>query len=309
MGVVALRGTEKTSLTNWIQNFDFELVDCNDAFPNWEAPIGADAFEKPVEEVVWDIMYERPVELRPDIIKEGCKVTRGFALNYMSLFAADAGAGMFAEIIDTLKSRRDAAALYTTGHSLGGALVSMFLLHLLGCKTPDCSEALAKISEIHAYTYGQPRVGNDNFALTLEYALRKANADTAGAALYRITQWRDPVQYGPPRFKGFAHAGYEVYYTLHGGDAKAKYYAQNPWGIGYPPNTTEHRDDFKHPCNEDNKCPASCLLPGNFGMSEGRACGSAATDSFGGGRTYGPTLLNAISDHMEYMCNEKCRDE
>jgi hypothetical protein len=87
--------------------------------------------------------------------------------------------------------------LYVTGHSLGGALANIFLARALD-RRPDLRYAL--------YTFGSPRVGNQDFAALLE-----SKAADAKTPLLRFHNGADPVATKPPAFFGWEHAGTPIH--------------------------------------------------------------------------------------------------
>jgi triacylglycerol lipase len=76
---------------------------------------------------------------------------------------------------------RVAAPVFFTGHSLGAALATL---------------AAARRRPKALYTFGSPRVGNEDFVATL-----------AGVAIYRVVDDADAVATLPPEWLGFRHAG------------------------------------------------------------------------------------------------------
>merc|ERR1719198_166260 len=116
-----------------------------------------------------------------------CSVHAGFLAEYESLSGCimaalpQAGCGKGSEI-------------RATGHSLGGALVALALLHLKanGWTT------------IEAYTFGMPRTGDALFAT----AFRKHFQHVT----YRVTHHMDPVVHLPPTSIYYEHVEPEVFY-------------------------------------------------------------------------------------------------
>lgn len=111
----------------------------------------------------------------------GCKVHAGFY-------------DRFKEIVDhtTYAVRRayleEKRPIYVTGHSSGGAIATLFAMHLRGLDIP-----LAGV-----YTFGSPRVGNDAFVTAVEQSI---------SVFYRIVNQYDVVQIVPPLSFGFHHVG------------------------------------------------------------------------------------------------------
>ncbi|MDB6112030.1 MAG: lipase class 3 [Pedosphaera sp.] len=89
--------------------------------------------------------------------------------------------------------------LFITGHSLGGALAILFAFRLVLPPFP-----------IHGvYTFGQPRVGNRNFA---ELYDRFQPANT-----FRFVNEQDIVPRVPGALSGYQHAGQEIFLPAVGG--------------------------------------------------------------------------------------------
>lgn len=104
-----------------------------------------------------------------------------------------------------------AGSLYLTGHSLGGALATLYLAESQAATCGDDSMCLdAPPLDIAAvYTFGQPKVGNEEFA--------HAVADRAAGRTpyFRFVHGDDPVTAIPRDVDGedddgeYAHVGYE----------------------------------------------------------------------------------------------------
>ncbi|MCA9175395.1 MAG: lipase family protein [Planctomycetales bacterium] len=88
--------------------------------------------------------------------------------------------------------------LWLTGHSLGGALAM-----LAAAKWTD--EGMP-VTGIH--TFGQPRVGDNEFARNYDFKLRQRS--------FRHVNHLDIVTRTPPRAMGYSHAGTLVYFTENG---------------------------------------------------------------------------------------------
>jgi hypothetical protein len=86
--------------------------------------------------------------------------------------------------------------IYITGHSLGAGVATVFAARLLASRTPY---------KLALYTFGSPRVGNDEFA-------RALNQQFAGASspIVRYHHDGDPVPTLPPAIFGFTHVGVPV---------------------------------------------------------------------------------------------------
>merc|ERR1712146_444070 len=96
-----------------------------------------------------------------------------------------------------LRTQYPSATLFVTGHSLGAAvaLIAAYSLHFdLGFEVGG------------AYTYGSPRVGNQQLTSFIG-----GKSAPAGFPTWRITHGRDPVPHLPPRWVGFEHVSTEVF--------------------------------------------------------------------------------------------------
>lgn len=86
------------------------------------------------------------------------------------------------------------AKIYVTGFSLGGALATIAAL--------DLKEANSKIDQF--YTFGQPRVGNEAFAIFFYESIQEH---------YRVVHYADIAVHVPPQVPvPYAHFAYEVWY-------------------------------------------------------------------------------------------------
>ncbi|KAI8870804.1 alpha/beta-hydrolase [Ramicandelaber brevisporus] len=94
-----------------------------------------------------------------------------------------------------------------TGHSLGGALATLMALQL----TRQLSTIVSDRVRLTLSTFGQPRIGNDAFALLVHRRL--CNTKSGGHRCYRVTANRDIVTQLPPMMFDFKHHPHEVYLT------------------------------------------------------------------------------------------------
>ncbi|KAH8689923.1 feruloyl esterase A precursor [Talaromyces proteolyticus] len=118
----------------------------------------------------------------------GCQVHSGFVGAWNSLAP---------ELMPALESALEANPDYRTvitGHSLGGALAQLAFASLSN----------AKYKVVGAYTYGQPRVGNQAFADYID-SLAGASYNKTGI-FYRVTHFNDGVPLLPPQILGFTHS-------------------------------------------------------------------------------------------------------
>lgn len=111
----------------------------------------------------------------------GCKVHNGFLTGYNLV------KNTVISQLQALHSLYRNAKIYATGHSLGGAFAVL--------ATPDIKEAFGSITGL--YTFGQPRVGNAQFAAWFPSV----------TATIRVVHYADIVPHIPPAANGFAHEG------------------------------------------------------------------------------------------------------
>jgi hypothetical protein len=106
-------------------------------------------------------------------------------------------------------------AFYLAGHSLGGALAALAGAHIYA----DSTYAKVKDHLLGIYTFGQPRIGDRDFARILD--------NTLGQNLFRHVYRRDIVPRLPPRTMGnFEHVG-QLYVSTERGWGR-KMDSQNP---------------------------------------------------------------------------------
>ncbi|KAL4510135.1 hypothetical protein ABPG72_010328 [Tetrahymena utriculariae] len=118
----------------------------------------------------------------------GCEVHRGFLIAWRDLQNS-----VLKSTIDLVQKYPN-ATLSVIGHSLGGALAILGAIDIhLSVKAVD-----------FVYTFGQPRVGNKEFAAFFD--LNIANS-------YRLIHDRDLVPHLPLQSQGFYHQGTEVWYN------------------------------------------------------------------------------------------------
>lgn len=86
-----------------------------------------------------------------------------------------------------------AAKIYVTGHSLGGALAILCALEFSRQGLPIAA----------VFTFGQPRVGNKNFAVLYDDGLRDIT--------FRIVNQNDIVPRTPGWLLGYRHCGQEIF--------------------------------------------------------------------------------------------------
>ena len=123
----------------------------------------------------------------------GCTVHQGFYNTYLEI------KDIIISSAKSLYAKHSNARKIVTGHSLGGALA----VHA----SIDIVNAFGPIDEF--YTYGQPRVGNEQFA-------QYVNVMVPGDFNSRVTHNRDPVPHLPLINMGFFHIDTEVFYNVDG---------------------------------------------------------------------------------------------
>ncbi|KAG5495988.1 hypothetical protein JIQ42_02872 [Leishmania sp. Namibia] len=179
--VVVFRGT--SNAVNWLYNLDF-----------------------------WLTQYPNP-RCQPN-----CKVHRGFYNAFNSLRL---------KLIQDLVAMHKLNPSYTffiTGHSLGGAMALLAALELAAGNSWDQAVAdsdaqphgavprLSRQLPVELYTFGEPRVGNQDFSKWTASVFAKHQR-------FRITHARDPVPRLPPRMFSYLHVPQEVWYPGSDGDA------------------------------------------------------------------------------------------
>ena len=121
----------------------------------------------------------------------GCKVHSGF----YNCWKALKDHGIVVEL-RRLIATYPSAKVYMTGHSLGAAIAMLAAYEL---------QYEFKIPVDGAWTFGQPRVGNQAF--------HDFYNDNSPRVTWRLTHWRDPVPHVPLKSMGFSHIGNEVWYN------------------------------------------------------------------------------------------------
>lgn len=91
-------------------------------------------------------------------------------------------------IVKQIIAERGATKVTLTGHSLGGAIAALDALYL--------KLNLPSTITIKAVTYGQPRVGNQEFATLIDQKVTDFS---------RVTNLKDEIPIVPGRFLGFHH--------------------------------------------------------------------------------------------------------
>lgn len=130
-----------------------------------------------------------------DSVCDGCKVHGGFWALYIDLLVETDQA--FEEVM----KKKPKAKVVITGHSLGGALATIYIGHIF-----KRWQQLYK-DRIELITFGSPRVGNDKFAAAINLSIGKHN-------IYRVVYDNDPVSHVPLVSMGFIHVGDGRHYKM-----------------------------------------------------------------------------------------------
>jgi hypothetical protein len=113
------------------------------------------------------------------------KVHAGFAMLYNHL------RNMVLDVTLELAEKWPNHEIVFTGHSLGGALATLAAV--------DFQDHYGYGNRISLYTFGAPRIGNQNLAKFL-------NSLPFASRIYRIQQRGDPFVQLPPLFSGYRHS-------------------------------------------------------------------------------------------------------
>ena len=118
----------------------------------------------------------------------GCLVHEGFYKGY-----AEVSATVKAQV-QLIFNKYSTAAIYVTGHSLGGALASLAAL--------DLKATFGKLSEF--YSYGEPRLGNAAFATYFASQM----------PVHRVIHYADIVPHVPPYgLNNYTQGGAQYWYA------------------------------------------------------------------------------------------------
>ncbi|EJD47920.1 lipase [Auricularia subglabra TFB-10046 SS5] len=135
-----------------------------------------------------DFVLEDPdEEIFPGLEDQGIKIHNGFHDQHTKAFA-----DVFAAVQQTM-AERGTNNIMVAGHSLGGALGVLDAI-AMQIRLPD--------ARIQIVTFGQPRLGNQEFA---DYI------DAHFPGTVRFTNKRDLVPTIPGRFTGYAHFSTEIH--------------------------------------------------------------------------------------------------
>jgi predicted lipase len=120
----------------------------------------------------------------------GCQVHSGFYDQTNSMVS-----GLDKALEEALRIKPD-ADIIITGHSLGGAVATLYADHVLNRWPGKFQDRLSLV------TFGSPRVGNKEFAAYSNRILKN---------IYRVVYKYDPVTQVPPTKLGFKHVGGDKY--------------------------------------------------------------------------------------------------
>jgi hypothetical protein len=118
----------------------------------------------------------------------GCSVHKGFYQGWLDLSASIKGH------IQVLFNKYPTAALYITGHSLGGAIAAG--------AAPDIKATFGKVSNF--YTFGAPRLGNPAHAAWFSTYISQP---------HRVIHNADIVPHLPTQSMDFSQFNFELWYT------------------------------------------------------------------------------------------------
>ncbi|EAR87802.2 lipase family protein (macronuclear) [Tetrahymena thermophila SB210] len=121
---------------------------------------------------------------------QNCKVSKGFLGAYQKLKS------QANKLIQEYKQRYNDAQIVATGHSLGAALASLFVV--------DVFETF-NYQVDYMFTFGSPRVGNQHFANYFNQIISPDNN-------FRVFKGKDSIARFPSSTIGYNHFGQGVYY-------------------------------------------------------------------------------------------------
>jgi hypothetical protein len=162
---------------------------------------------------------------------KGCQVHKGFHSAWTSV-----NPDLLTQLYKLMAVHRQ-ADIRVVGHSLGGALATLFAMNLKSLTWPEAGVNRSDVvplaqRKIQIITFGQPRVGDDCFAG--EFA-------AAGLDLWRVVNNADGVPTLPSRSSGFQHVGTEIFF--------------------YQPGTSQYMVCFNNKTTEDEECRLSVTAP------------------------------------------------
>jgi len=122
----------------------------------------------------------------------GCKVHTGFYLHHKAMIAK-----LDIALVKALDKQPN-AKIIITGHSLGGAIATLYIGHLINRYAGKYDARLELV------TFGSPRVGNKAFA---DYINRVVGVNK----IYRVAYQLDPITFVPLLMMGYYHVGDKKY--------------------------------------------------------------------------------------------------
>eukprot|EP00056_Hartaetosiga_gracilis_P000406 m.38227 g.38227 ORF g.38227 m.38227 type:complete len:535 (+) comp10193_c1_seq1:145-1749(+) len=140
------------------------------------------------------------------------RVHNGFLTAYEA-FAAQ----MFDSVIGPIATNSNIRNFIFTGHSLGGAVVNVFMGHLLWAATNNQLPANHFLHRsnvnVYAITFGSPRTGNSDFSSMFRSRIQQVRASIGS---WRVVNNRDPVPRVPGSFFSYSHVIREIYFDADG---------------------------------------------------------------------------------------------
>lgn len=208
---VAFRGTEPFDAYDWSTDFDFSWYELDPELGKIHVGF-LEALglvnrrdRQSFENFKWNVCKES-TPWKPQ--QQDAKPTTGLT-NPKVLAEKVLAFDSISQFVGDLLQKNPRAKLYLTGHSLGGALAILFAGILMFKKGREQREEriLEKLAAIH--TFGQPRVGDVNFA-----AFMDRNMEMLKVEYYRIVYCNDFVTRVPfdDGVFGFKHCGQRCYF-------------------------------------------------------------------------------------------------
>ncbi|KAL3681565.1 hypothetical protein R1sor_024521 [Riccia sorocarpa] len=219
--VVAFRGTEPFNTLDWSTDFDFSWLEIPGVgklhFGFWEAlGLGTRNSINTIE-AMEKRARQKPFTACPILSRCGnCFLhhlhrARRNRANDMSGLSLDVQAdgnkilayGMITALVKDLMKENPKAKLFLTGHSLGGALANMYTALLFHFEEEKVTDNIAAL-----YTFGQPRVGDEDYS---NYLISKLRESRYWRTVYSIDMI-PRVPFDNELFQ-FKHSGYCFYYN------------------------------------------------------------------------------------------------
>lgn len=151
------------------------------------------------EPTSWQDWFQTNINVRK-VVALGGRVHSGFYRSFLSLWNPKAQAGVLDQMklnaVLLAELEKASRPVWFTGHSLGGALATLAMASCVAQKIPVQG----------MYTYGQPRVGDWQFAEQVEHAKKQQ--------MFRMVNNNDVVTRIP--IFGYDHAGDLRYFDFNG---------------------------------------------------------------------------------------------